>query len=356
MEAICLIAGAHGARRAARPSDGRVLSSAADGIAEFIAANGADAKAVLRAAGIDERVMRNGRESLDLQRYCALIELAARQTSNSNFGLHYGSAFMPERLGLIGEIALASPTLGSSLHNLTRFFPYHQQNTATAFRKIGDLWHLEYRILDGRILSRRQDAELTMGTYLNVIRRCLGKHWAPAEVYFEHPCPMDVRSHERLFKAPVHFNMKTNALVFHDHGLAQPMPGWHATRVRDLSAALVELTGHTGTLNLTDQVVGEIRAHLPAGYPHIEDVAEALQMTRWTLQRRLADQGEVFSDLVETTRMQLAEAHLGEPHMAIRDIADILGYSELSAFSRACVRWFKAPPSKVRLRLLKAAA
>ncbi|MDQ0393296.1 AraC-like transcriptional regulator QhpR [Labrys monachus] len=341
---------------AATASNARILSSAANGISEFIVANGADPGVVLRAAGIDERIVRTDRGSLDLRRYCEMIELAARVTKNDDFGLQFGRDFSPERLGLIGEIVLASPTLGASLENLARFFPYHQQNTATAFRRSGGLWRLEFRILDGRILQGRHYAEMTMAMYLNVIRSCLGPAWTADEVHFEHPCPGGIATHRSVFNAPVYFSMATNALVFRDGQLATSMPGGNPARMRDLCQALTLLTGSTGTLSLTDQVTGEIRSRLPSGYPHIEDVAEALQMTRWTLQRRLADHGRVFSDLVETTRQRLAELHLGQAHMPIREIADILGYSELSAFSRACVRWFAAPPSRVREGLLRTQA
>lgn len=345
-----------GERSAATASHAEVLSAAADGISEFIVASGADPGAVLRAAGIEEGAVHAGRGSLDLRVYCDMIELAARETGNSDFGLQFGRNFTPERLGLIGDIVLASPTLGASLQNLARFFPYHQQNTAAAFRKNADFWHLEFRILDGRILHRRQYAELTMAMYLNVVRHCLGPNWAPDEVHFEHPRPDGTQTHRRVFNAPLYFSMGTNALVFRDGHLARSMPGRDPARVHALCQALTKLAGNTGRLSLTDQVTGEIRSRLPSGYPHIEDVAEALQMTRWTLQRRLADHGCVFSDLVETTRRRLAELYLASAHMAIREIADTLGYSELSAFSRACVRWFSAPPSRVRESLLRGLA
>ncbi|MCW6510592.1 AraC-like transcriptional regulator QhpR [Lichenifustis flavocetrariae] len=330
-------------------SDAHILIAAVEGLPEALYAGGVDPHRMLRAAGFDSKVVR-----LDLKRYCALFELAADQTGNDTFGLQFGRDCAPERLGLIGEIVLASPTLGAALDNLARLFAYHQQNTDAVFKRAGDVWRLEYRILDGRILQRRQNAELTLGALLNLLRRCLGPSWIPDEVHFEHPQPDDIRMHRRVFGAPVYFSMETNALVFPDPGLSRPMPGADPARMIWLRDRLIRLAGSTGTLSLTDQVAGEIRSRLPSGYPHIEDVADALRMTRWTLQRRLMEQGQVFSDLVETTRRRLAELHLGAAHMPIRDIADVLGYSELSAFTRACVRWFDEPPSRVRERIRSA--
>jgi AraC-like DNA-binding protein len=38
--------------------------------------------------------------------------------------------------------------------------------------------------------------------------------------------------------------------------------------------------------------------------------------------------------------------------MPIQYIAEVLGYSEVSAFTRACVRWFGLPPSRLRDHIL----
>jgi AraC-like DNA-binding protein len=335
--------------RTPRASQAKVLRATVDDLSDFLGSTGVDPGPVFRAAGLDQSV----EGKLDLPRYCALLELAARQTGNDVFGLQYGHDVAPERLGLIGGIALASPTLGIGLANLVRFFPYHHQNTEASFRQNANVCRLEYRILDGRILQHRQEAELTMSILLTLIRRCVGKSWAPDEVHFEHPQPEGTRMHRQVFNAPVYFSMGTNALVFRDPDLRRPMPDRNAARLQNLCETLVRLAGGTGVLSLTDQVAGEIRSRLPSGYPHIEIVADALRMTRWTLQRRLAEHGQVFSNLVEATRRSLAELYLGTAHMPIREIANVLGYSELSAFTRASVRWFGEPPSRVRERILR---
>ena len=53
------------------------------------------------------------------------------------------------------------------------------------------LMRLAYQIEAPDIVERRQDAELSLGMFLNVIRECCGSGWAPEEVHFEHPKPVD---------------------------------------------------------------------------------------------------------------------------------------------------------------------
>jgi AraC-like DNA-binding protein len=345
MEPLFVPAEAFRSVRTPRASEARVLS--ADGLSSFLGSIHVGSFPVFGRTGADD----HSSEPLDLPHYCALLEVAAQRSGNDAFGLQLGRYAAPHQLGLAGAIALASETLGEALENLAHYLPYQLQNTAASFVRNGAACRFDHRILDGRVLQHRQEAELTISTILNLMRRCLGKSWTPDEVHFEHPQPPGVHVHRQVFGAPVFFSMRTNLLAFPDPGLSRAMPDRDTERLEARCATLLQLSGSTGVLGLTDQVAGEIRSRLPSGCPHIDGIAEALRMTRWTLQRRLAEHGRAFSDLVESTRRGLAEVHLATPHMSIREIADELGYSELSAFTRACARWFGAPPSRVRERL-----
>jgi len=101
---------------------------------------------------------------------------------------------------------------------------------------------------------------------------------------------------------------------------------------------------------LIDRVDAEIRARLPEGPPRLGDVAAALGLPRWTLQRRLSASGVAFSDRLDTVRRDLARAYLCQDAMPLTDVAFSLGYSEQSAFTRAHRRWFGYPPASTRAR------
>lgn len=328
-----------------------VLAAAACGLAGFVEDQGGDPDALLSGAGFDESLLDDPRAPLDLGDYCALMERAAKETRNDNFGLDFGQQFQPEQLGLIGALALASPTVGAAVEQLARYFPYHQQATETRLVSVRDRLQLQYRITDGRILDRRQDAELTLGMFTNVLRRALGAHWAPEAIHFEHPSPAGSREHAERFRAPVHFGQRMNAIVLRPTGLDRPMPQADLPAMARVRDELVGLSGGLrglGRLPLHERVKGEIRSMLCEGEPSIEPVAQALGMARWTLQRRLATTGHTFADLATGIRRSLALSYLAERHLGVGDVAVLLGYSETSAFTRAFTRWFGQPPSAVR--------
>jgi AraC-like DNA-binding protein len=94
-------------------------------------------------------------------------------------------------------------------------------------------------------------------------------------------------------------------------------------------------------------VQGLLAVMLPKGPPHREDVAVRLMMSERTLQRRLAEEGTSFTTLVDDTRRELARQSLSCGELSLKMLSFQLGFSEPSAFYRACKRWFGMTPSDI---------
>ncbi len=334
-------------------SNPAVLASAATGIVNFLEKFGGDVDCVFGRTGIAPELAGSPTLRLKLGAFCRLFEEASRQTAHDNFGLWFGNQFAPRDLGMWGYAAVSSPTLGSALENLVGLFGCHQDSSLLrCARSDNRLIQLEYQILSPEIVERRQDAELSLGMFLNVIRECCGPNWAPEEVHFEHAKPADWHEHEEAFSAPVYFSQPTNALLFRPDILERPMPGRDLTLMTMMRNCLVQL-GQTPDrpVTLVDQIRTFVRQSLPAGYPTLESVAGSLRVSQSAIQRELAREGLVYKDLVETTRRDLAFMYLKQRHLPFSEISLLLGYSELSAFSRAVRRWTGQSP-----RMLRAAA
>lgn len=330
-----------------------VLAAAATGIVDHINAAGGDIDEIFGNAGIAPDMAGSPTLKLKLSSFCCLFEESARRTGNDNFALWFGNQFQPRNLGLWGYAAVSSPTIGVALENLVNLFGYHQESSTLRLSEDENgLARLEYQILAPDIVERRQDAELSLGMFLNVLREGLSASWAPEEVHFEHPKPEDWHAHESAFSAPVYFSQPTNALLFRPELLNQPMPGRDLTLMAMMQTCLERLGGENqGHETLIDQVRSLIRTKLPEGYPCLDDISEALHLSVATIQRELANAGVAYKDLVEMTRRELAKAYLKQRQLPLSEIAFLLGYSELSAFSRAVRRWTGESPRAVRAKL-----
>jgi AraC-like DNA-binding protein len=89
-------------------------------------------------------------------------------------------------------------------------------------------------------------------------------------------------------------------------------------------------------------------AATPTGTPDLVKVASQLGMSKRTLQRKLAEKDIVFSDLVESISRTIAMDYVQHTDYSLTDVALMLGYAELSSFSRAFKRWSGVSPQQAR--------
>lgn len=333
---------------AAIGSNRGVLAAAATGLGAFITGHGGDTDRIFGISGIDPERLASPTLSLGLVSYCRVMEEAARHSGDDNFGLHYGKQFKPQSLGLIGYIGLCSPTLEQALHNVVNAFPCHQHDTLTRMVDKGDYWRLDYQVRHGAILNRRQDAELTLGMFLNLIRHVLGKNWAPREVHFEHPRPELWHEHCKVFDAPVWFDQPFNSLLIAKSQLVRSMPDRDETLLLVMQDAIRRLNDGAPQQTLVDRVRTQVQLQLMQKEPSLEAIAEKMGLSSWSLQRRLREQGLSFSLLVDKIRCEMASHYLQHRQLPISEMALLLGYSEVSAFSRAFRRWFGISPRQWR--------
>ena len=97
-----------------------------------------------------------------------------------------------------------------------------------------------------------------------------------------------------------------------------------------------------------DKVRNAIAELLPARHPTLETVAQQLDVSTRTLQRRLADNHLTHSQLVKQTRITKACQLLAKPEMHISDVARETGFATPSAFSRAFQTWTGKSPREFR--------
>ena len=77
-------------------------------------------------------------------------------------------------------------------------------------------------------------------------------------------------------------------------------------------------------------------------------IAEELGINARTLQRSLQEKNTTFSTLLTDTRMDIAKGYIQDRHMDLTEVAFLLGFAELSTFSRSFKRWTGKSPMQYR--------
>jgi AraC-like DNA-binding protein len=89
---------------------------------------------------------------------------------------------------------------------------------------------------------------------------------------------------------------------------------------------------------------------LPHGNVGANTVARKLGLSRRTLARRLASEKLTFARVVQRLKLDLARRHLEDESLSISEIAWLLGYRDVSAFTHAFKRWTGKAPKAARNR------
>ncbi len=327
-----------------------VLASAATGVIDLIEKYNGDPDSILGNASLKPADLDSPFNELLLLDFCNLFEGAASQTGNDNFGLYFGQKFEPRHLGAIGYAAISSPTLAAALRNMEIYFPAHQgQSSFGLIREDSDVFWLSYRIFDPRIEKRRQGAELSMGMFLNIFRDSLGPAWSPLEVRFEHDRPDASCCHEDVFNAPVLFGRRTNAFAFHRNALDARMESqdpYLYSVIEPFLKSRCEI--HKNPEDFATTVRNQIKIHLGDVPPTIAEIARVFGVTDQSFRRQLRENEITFQEIVTAARKELALHYMEDENMPLTEVAYCLGYSELSAFSRAFRAWTGMSPQRYR--------
>ena len=86
----------------------------------------------------------------------------------------------------------------------------------------------------------------------------------------------------------------------------------------------------------------------PGHIPDMEEISAEMHMTSRTLRRHLTAEGATFRALLEEVRSTLATELMANARLTHAEIAQRLGYADVTTFIEAFRRWKGVPPSEYR--------
>ena len=319
--------------------------------AERLSAQGLPADELLKKAGIKRYLLKAAR--IPFQQHATLLDLAARATENGCFALDLAAKEGdPRDNGLLAYTALSSGTFREALKVVERYF--HVLNEAIDVKvefSPGEVT-IDYQLSDARLTTPRQAIEFGAANLVRSLRFLTNSRLRPGGVKFRHSRNHEIAKFERFFGCPVHFGTRHNSLTFSRHQLALPI----ATADKRLHGLLtgyceeILVSREDSSPDLRHRVERIIARLLCRGEAETEAVAHELGMSVRTLARRLSDLGVTFAQILDELRHDLALRYLRDPNLSLSQIAFLLGYSELSAFSHAFRRWTRTTPGEWRTK------
>lgn len=278
-----------------------------------------------------------------LKDHFRLLALAGRELKDEHFGARLGQTVTMTNLGAYGQWVTAAPTLLDAIRRANRSLRFMLQS-ATDLRLHFEGRHVRwsYCARDSAAEGRQQNLILAFFHMFEMVRAFAGPGWRPDRVIIPGSPPMARSELAQLVDAPVSYSEDVGGVVFDRRLLSLP-----ATRRRRTGLKVDELEQALDVPepdDLDGTVTALIELQMLDSIPNIDWVARKLSISTRSLQRRLADRGARFSDLVQAALERRAIALLLSGEYSITQIAMSLGYSDAAHFSRAFKHWTGMSP------------
>ena len=304
---------------------------------------GLDPLRQLDASGIDRRCLDDPDIKLPAGALGRLLEVSAKAAKAEDFGLRLAETRTLSVLGPVGLLVREEPTVRDALNSLMRYIRLHNEALYLRLEEQDGQAIISVELRVERPVPVRQGVELAVGVQYRVLRSLLGPGWKPL-VCFAHDAPRRRDTHRRVF-GNVAFGRDFNGIVCAARDLDRKIPASDPTLARYARQHLDSLLARPNA-SMADKVRELVWLQLASGRCTVELVADQLGIDRRTLHRKLAGENQTFSAIVEAVRTEIVTRTLPSRERPLTAVADMLGFSSLSAFSRWFSGRFHASPSR----------
>ena len=311
--------------------------------------HGLNTAPLLREAGLSRALIDNPDQMIPATAVVALLEASAKAARCPSFGVQMAEGRSVADFGPVSLLIAHQPTLREALRTLIHYRHLINPSLSMQVEDHGEIAIVREELSLGAGALPRQASELALAVLLGFIRSILGPGWTPEAVSFVHHPPADLTDHRRVFGPVLEFASAYSGIVCSTADLDRPNP--QSNRALALHAQhFIEAQGRPESHSLAGEVRQAIILLLPSGQASIALVAQTLGQNLRTLQRRLGAEGEVFSDLLNQTRRELALRYLDNPRFKMLHIAEMLGFGTAASFTRWFVSQFETPPTEHETR------
>jgi AraC-like DNA-binding protein len=282
----------------------------------------------------------------------SFVNRVADEVHDDFLGFHLGLKPDLREIGWLYYVLASSETMGEALRRAARYSSIANEGLELHVADRGDV-ALKIRYVGVSRHVDRQQIEFIMTLLVRMCRQLTGVRLFPSHVRFIHRRDQVAADFAEFFGGGVEFSAAVDEASFAASIRDLPIVGADPYLNRLLTAyceeALSRRPPNGGSFR--SEVENAIVPHLPHGTVKSVEIARRLGTSQRTLARRLATEGASFSGVLESLRTDLAARYLADRDLSISEIAWLLGYREVSAFTHAFKRWTGRTPRDTRSRI-----
>lgn len=313
---------------------------------DYLLSIGLDAEQWLEEQGIACTHLHQPETRLDHTLYTSIWQTLLDHTGDHNLGLHAGENLNILNGNILSQLAANSATLEAALKNICQFHDIMASNPQPTLIESGSdtLFALNFHHQPSTMA--RQTSECMFASMLTVIRQMMREPISPQEVCFTHSQPEHHTDVESFFCCPVKFQCEKTSMRFSAEQLAMTVPFANAEFLETMQLHAAQLLKKLRSPKTwSDRVECELISAILSAVYDINTIASSLAVSTRKLQQKLKEENTNFKSLLDKVRTEIAIDHLQQGKTSIAELANLLGFSEQSAFNHAFKRWTGKTPS-----------
>lgn len=296
--------------------------------------------AILAGTGVTDEMLKDPSADISLFQQVRQIENLVGLVGEG-WAMRAPELWYPSSHGPLGVAGIAAPDVAAMMDIVTRFSfvraPFHQ----VSLRRGPDWCQLDYDLtvtLDERVW--RPLIEISFIGIRSALASFVAGAPSAARFYFACAEPAHAAEVRASLGEGVAYDASRNSIRFPTAWLALASPfadaTLHAAALGELQAAVRRIQAPIGLRGRVERLLSA----LPGGRLTAPEVARLTGVSRRTLVRRLAEAGVGYRQLVDAELRGRAERLLRDGGLSHARMAEELGYTDPTSFSRACRRWF----------------
>jgi len=321
---------------------------------EHVRNQGHDPAPLLPIMGVSEADLAQPLLRVPARRLTQALHVASQICADPHIGLSIGQGVRPAHMGSLGYALTSCTDLVDGLAQFERLQALVCTEVHVHHKVVGDMLESHHEVI-GDVPRDYHFWSFVLVSRMAFARWVANRHLVPDQIEMPCPAPPDPRALQAFFGLPVRFDAAVATERAPAVWLALPNPNADAqvhTLMSAMSDQLWQRSSREG-----DPLVGQLRQHIThllhqGTVPTLEGLAEAvdtsLGVSARQLQRRLADQGLNFKDMVEDVRRQQVLHELKHTALPLSAVAERAAYAEPSSMHRAVRRWTGLTPAVVR--------
>jgi AraC-like DNA-binding protein len=342
------VADRDGIRAGTHPTATGGLSRLAYGYAK---AAGVDLGPLLKKANLPFPMIEDQGVRLRVRDQISFLNLVASGLGDEFFGFHLALRSDLREIGWLYYVMASSSTVCEALQRAARYTSIVNEGLSLSYIGKADIGLRIQHVGVSRHMDRHQ-IEFVMTFLVRMFRHLTGLKLTRAHVKFIHRRKSAPSELLEFFGGNVEFSAAVDEITFAAIGnmpIISADPYLNKLLIAYYEESLHRRTAYRGSFRSI--VENTIVPLLPHGRPRVGQIAKHLGIGQRTFARRLSSEGLTYSEVLDHLRYNLAELYLTDESLSISEIAWLLGYQEVSAFTHAFKRWTGKTPRKARSRV-----